>query len=149
MKEKKAALVMGYWESADIETLHHHTLRWLSQVKFWIDELQFMQNLLDKHFLYFFDKKRADAITPLSIQLGTTSQTELAKIQRAVQLHEVRLASFIKSPTRHEEMTYRAEQAKIEKEMQDYEVAFRHVKSELFKIAEEVLKEEKMKMITA
>jgi hypothetical protein len=147
MKEIKNPTISGYWESADIETLHRMSRKWLSDFGFYKDEFHFMQNLLQKHFLYFYEKERIDTIQPLVKRLSTSLKIKLADLEKAVSLHEVELARMIKSGDKINEKSYRVAHAKLNDRVWQFDEDLKSVKQELFGIAEKVLKEEKMKFL--
>jgi hypothetical protein len=147
MKETKRPNISSYWESANIETLHRMSRKWLSDFGFYKDELHFMQNLLQKHFLYFFEKERVDTIQPLVNRISSSLKIQLADLEKAVSLHEVELAKIIKSGDKINEKSYRVAHAKLNERVWQYDEDLKLVKQELFGIAEKVLKEEKMKFL--
>jgi hypothetical protein len=148
MKEIKQHVKAGYWESTDLETLHKMSRMWLSDFGFYKDELHFMESLLQKHFVYFFEKERVDTVQPLAKRLSTTMTTQLSDLKKEVSLHEVDLARMLKSGDKLNGKSYRATHAKLNERIWQFEEDLKLVKKDLFKIAEQVLREEKMKFLT-
>ena len=72
MKEKNITYAKRYWDTSDLAILHHISKDWSLEIDFWKDELLFMQNLMQKHFLFFFEKERLDVVNDLSNQLKKT-----------------------------------------------------------------------------
>ena len=142
MKEKKAALVIGDYENAEIKKLYYCSSDWLAEINFWREEIQFMLNLLEKHFLNFFKEEKLVAAINLINQVENNLQTKLDRIGRETQLHDIQLASFIKSPLWNEEKTYRAEHARLEQKIKDFEDALKLAKQNLFQLTKDFLKEE-------
>ncbi len=147
MKEMNERLQIDYWDTINLETLHYHSREWLSEIDFWKDELRFMQNLLQKHFLFFFEKEGVTAVNELTTRLSSTLTEGLNQLEQDVQLHEKRLVALIKSSKKQREDAYRMEHGQLEDRLNQYAKHFKKVKRELFKMAEAVLKEEKMKFL--
>jgi hypothetical protein len=149
MKEVKQPLIKGYWESADLLTLHRMSRKWLSDLGFYKDELLFMQNLLQKHFLYFFEKERINIVNPLAKRLSYTLKKQLEQLEKEVSAHESQLVQTIKIGIKTDEKKYRMAHATLDDSFLQFEEDLKLAKQKLFQIAEKVLKEEKMKSFLA
>lgn len=146
MKHNQAQLVMGYWENANYEELHHRSRLWLSEIAFWKEEMAFMQNLVKNHFVFFADNqylKETLNLTEAIIAL----EKNLNSIEKKVQEHEDQLKIVLQMHDKKEGKGYRKEHGALVQSIDEFIEEYKAVKKALFQEAVDVLKSEKMKRL--
>lgn len=146
MKRKDASLVIGYWQYAPLEDLHQRSRMWLSEITFWREEFAFLRKLINNHFSYFTDKKRANRTLRLGNKVNSM-ENELNTVENNVSEHESHLKELMMTKSEKLEKQYRQEHRTLEEMLSGFMQDFKVVKRDIFNEADEVLKEEKMQRL--
>jgi len=123
--------------------LHRESLRWLSTIAFWKQDFAFMFHLVEDHFFQFLSKDKEHTLQPLLMQINELKENVLETEMERIDGHEAELAVIIKSHYFKDDTAYRQQHEILSEEMAVLENTYRLLKTELFRFAKEVIKEEK------
>jgi tRNA U34 5-carboxymethylaminomethyl modifying GTPase MnmE/TrmE len=135
------------FEPISLGKLHQESRNWLSAIAFWKDEVRFMQNLINKNFVYFFSNNDKDSLKVLLKRIQEMEKTKLDTLKKKVINHEKHLADYSKNKTDFNEQIVRKEHAVLTNDLDLFQTNYRLIKTELFRLAEEVLKEKDIKQL--
>jgi hypothetical protein len=122
------------------------TEHWQSDMKFFRDELNFLNILIDKHLIKLVEEDNVSTIAPLAITLSKFEKRSVALDQRIAK-HLQHIQGLIENPFSHDSRTSQDEHLELEKDLVDFVKEFRIIKSEIFSVVERALKSEKAKRL--
>ena len=134
-------------EKISLEKLHQESRNWLSSVAFWNDEVRFMHNLINNNFVYFVSKDRKGSLNALINKITAIEKVDLEALKIKVIKHEEVLSHHLKNHTAFDLDSFNNEHQKISKDFAIFQNNYRLLKGELFRMAEEVLKEKDLKQL--
>ncbi len=137
------------FEPISLEKLHKESRHWLSVIAFWKDEVRFMQNLINKNFIYLFSKNDKDSLKALLKRIQEIEKTKLESLKTKVINHEKHLANYSKNKTDFNEQIVKKEHTILSNDMDLFQTNYRLIKTELFRLAEEVMKEKDIKQLVS
>lgn len=144
---KKSVSKPTYIDKMSKEDLHRESRNWLSTIEFWKQETDFMLHLVEDHFLYFLSKDIEQTLQPLLMKINDLKEKVFEAESDRIEGHEAELAVIIKSFYFKDETTYRQQHEILANEMSELENTYRMLKTELFRFAKAVLKEEKFQAL--
>lgn len=144
---KKPFFKFTYLNKLSLEELHHESQTWMSTLAFWKEEVDFMLHLVDDHFFYFLSKDKANTLQPLLLKIRDFKKKVIKAETEKIERHEMILTRMVQNPENKDESTYRSQHEELAHEMVQLATNFRLVKAELFRMAREVLKEEKYQQL--
>jgi uncharacterized protein YfkK (UPF0435 family) len=136
-------------EQLSLEELHQESRNWLSTIAFWKDEVRFMHNLINKNFVYFISKDQKGSLDALLNKVTEIEKEKLNALKTSVINHEKHLSDSLKNLTDLNINNFLDEHRKISKDFVSFKVNYRLFKGELFRLAEEVLKEKDIKKLVS
>ncbi len=132
-----------------LEELHQESRNWLSAVAFWKDEIRFMRNLIVKNFVYFFSNDHKGSLEALVNKISEIDETRLNVLKSEVINHEKNLSDHLKYNTELDMQNFRIEHANISKHFNLFLNNYRLIKSELFRLSENAMKEKDIKRLVS
>lgn len=129
----------AYLLEAGLEVLHAQSNEWLNEIAFWKDESAFLYSLIVKKTLKSVPVNSKNSIEKIEKDLISITSGELDQLQKEVEHHEVFLNDLLES-TYLPEANYRKEHEKLMIKFQQFEKRFKGLKSEVFKLVEQINK---------
>jgi hypothetical protein len=120
------------------------TKHWLSDMKFFRSELNFLNTLIDRYLLKLVEEDNVSTIAPLALALSRL-ESRSHELGQKIMKHLQHIQELIEDPFSHDSQTAKDEHLALENELVDFVKNFRITKAEIFTSAEHVLKSEKAK----
>lgn len=118
--------------SAGLETLHHESQEWLSDIEFWRDEVTFFHRLLERLDIPGIPVEGRSELMHMEKELIRISCEELNELQKKVRDHECHLSRLIGGWDRQNEQRYRIMHARIAEHVMDFDCRFSELKRYAF-----------------
>lgn len=135
-----------YIQETNWESLYVLTEHWISDLRFYEDDLKFFRNLIDKYFIWINEKEHQ-----LEVEKIRHAVIELSKraseIQKKTLKHLGNLASIIKEPFSHDSDKFRDEHQVLEDEISDFIKTCRNQRKDVFAVIEHVVDNERLQEI--
>ncbi len=132
-----------YLHTASWEELYILTKHWLSDMNFFKDEMQFLNNLIGRYFIWMAEKDNfheAQVITAKIIELDKTEEA----LSAAIKKHKADLALLMEKAFTNENESFRREHVKLEDDLAKFTDTFRKVKKEVFDFSEKAIENDKL-----
>lgn len=146
---KSDSLKTSKLQLISLEDLHQQSQNWQSTLAFWKDEIRFMHNLINKNFVYFFSNDQKGSLDALVNKISEIEETRLNSLKSEVVNHEKNLSDHMKYNTDLDMQNFRSEHAAISKHFDLFLTNYRLIKRELFRLAENALKEKDIKRLVS
>jgi hypothetical protein len=146
-KEKKLVLELHQDSNDPFQSwpgLYALTEHWQSDVKFFQDELRFINTLVDRYLLKLIEEDTFSRIEPLALALLRLEKRS-NDLEDRITIHLEHIRELLESPFSHDSQTYKDEHLTLENDLMDFVKDFRFAKGEIFKSTEQVLKTDKSK----
>jgi hypothetical protein len=127
------------WTSLFVLTKH-----WLSDMKFFRTELNFLTLLVDRYLLKLVEEANVSKIVPLTLALSKL-EVRSHELGQKIMKHLQHFQELIENPFSHDSQSARDEHLALETELIDFVKDFRITKAEIFSSTEPILKSEKAK----
>ncbi|MFA5297950.1 MAG: hypothetical protein WC389_07055 [Lutibacter sp.] len=128
------------------EELHHDSKNWISEIHLIKDEIQFLEHLLSANYIDVLaiglHKKIEENVKQIAVQKNA-GNTLLDHISH----QEKNLSEFLKNESVTDNVNYRENHKKIEKEVNAYVKKYKDIKQQIFKIVEDVMKKKEQKKL--
>jgi len=124
--------------------LYALTEHWQSDLKFFQDELNFLNMLIDKYLIKLIEEDNVSRISPLTLalsRLDSRSRSMAGKVTKHLQ----HLQELMENPFSHDSQHAKDEHLALESDLIDFVKDFRFTKGEIFSSTEQTLKSEKAK----
>lgn len=136
------------WE-ADWQQLYILTEHWESDLSFYSDDLKFLEQLIDKYFIFIAQKENRDKVLKITHGL-TETRTNCQLLLEKTRKHLSHLAHLIDDPYKYDSHVFRNEHQKIEDDIAAFVKKFRTNRKNIFTITENIVKREKLEhLLTA
>jgi hypothetical protein len=132
--------------SASWTALHALTEHWQSDLKFFEDELNFLNIVTDKYLLKLIEEDNVSRIAPLSMALANLEKRNRALTEKVLK-HLQHIRESIQNSVSQDEQAFKDAHVELENDLIDFVKVFRITKKEIFDSAEQVLKSEKAKRL--
>lgn len=146
MSELRFRPKSDYLHTASWDQLYVLTEHWLTDMGFYNDEIRFLENLIDKYFMWLLDDQKIDNVQTLLRQLETTSKTRDA-LEQDIRKHLQHIEELKENAFSHDEQEYRDGQENLEEELMKFIHTFKQIKKEVFAATEEIMESEKLRNI--
>ncbi len=134
----------SFTEDASWEELYRLTKTWQTDIEFYQDDSRFLQQLLDKYFIWLIEKDSYQMVSNLQNNLlKITSKCE--DLLKKIEVHLEKLAGMVEHPSIKESRVLRMEHGHLEDEIHDFEAFFRGSRKSIFTMVESVVLSEKVK----
>ena len=124
-----------YLLNGSIEMLHKQSTLWIDEVEFWRDELAFFYALIVKKTLKGFPDNIKTQVENTEKELVDLSSGDLGDLFDKIISHEVALSLLLESKY-EDEQSYREKHLAIAAKVKEFELRFKALKKEVFKIVE-------------
>ncbi len=128
--------------AATVEQMYNISGHWLSDIRFFADELNFFRLLIDKNLMWLTDDNHIDDTRKMVSDLKYLD-AEGKRLEGRLKVHFGHLEELVENPFAHDEFSCREEQRELGEMIFDYMKKFRQTKKTVFRHAEEVLETEK------
>ncbi|WP_413999030.1 hypothetical protein ACMDB5_00120 [Flavobacterium sp. W1B] len=128
------------WQ-AEWQQLYILTKHWQSDLKFYNEDLEFLNHLVDKYFIALIQKDNLDEMRGLTKRL-TEENKECDSLLEKTAKHLKHLAELIDDPFKYDSHQFRSEHEKLEDGIASFIKEFRKNKKETFAITEKVIAKE-------
>lgn len=119
---------------ADWDQLYLLTKHWESDLKFFRDDLQFLNKLIDKYFIWIDDDESIKEVSKLRSELHEI-RSRCEDLLHKTQKHREQLGVMIENDS-DDSRIFRLEHEHLENEVTDFVKSFRSNRKEIFKITE-------------
>lgn len=137
LRPKNEFLIEAEWQH-----IYRLTERWKSDLLFLSDEVTFSENLLGKFFLSY-SKEESERIIHQILDNLKQIDKKRTELSEKLNTHLKQIEELIEYPNSHDAQIFRREHVRLEEELEILTDEFKSVKSELFKITERVLEDDK------
>jgi hypothetical protein len=131
----------GLWSSFYAVAQH-----WQSDIKFFEDELGFFRLLIDKNLSLLIEASNIEQTRKMASHV---TNLEKGRVVLADQIskHMKHIAALMENPFAQDAQQFKDEHTNLENSVMDFTKSFRSIKSEVFKLNEQVVHSEKLKRL--
>jgi hypothetical protein len=148
VSQKKSVLDVHHGSTEELNQswteLYILTEHWQSDLKFFQDELSFLNILIDKYLIKFIEEDNVSKITPLTLALSRLEARNRMIGERAIK-HLQYIRELMENHFSRDSQNARDEHLSLENDLVDFVKDFRFAKGEIFSSTEQILKSEKAK----
>ncbi len=131
----------NYIEKANWSQLYVLTTHWKSDLEFYMLDLEFLQHVIDKYFIWMDNKKDIDNVREIeSILVDTT--VRCGQLKKKTARHLKHLGDLIDDPFKYDSHTFRDEHEQLENDIASFVKIFRKSRKDVFHITKQVLDSE-------
>lgn len=127
-----------YILDANWEALYILTKHWKSDLLFYRDDLNFLDNLIDKYLIWISNKKDSVAVRNIDNNILETAKKCTDLLQR-VDTHLTDLANLMKDPFKYDSHQFRTEHQQLEDDITNFVKFFRNNRKEVFEVTKLVI----------
>jgi uncharacterized protein YukE len=127
-----------YILDANWEELYILTKHWKSDLLFYRDDLNFLDNLIDKYLIWISNKKDSEAVRSIDNSILKTAKKCTDLLQR-IDKHLTHLANLMEDPFKYDSHQFRAEHQQLEDDITNFVKAFRTNRKEVFEVTKMVI----------
>lgn len=119
---------------------------WQSDIKFFEDELGFFRLLIDKNLSLLIEAGNIEQTRKMASHV-TNLEKERVLLANQISKHIKHIAALMENPFAQDAQQFKDEHANLENSFMDFTKSFRSIKSEVFKLNEQVVHSEKLKRL--
>jgi hypothetical protein len=127
-----------YILDANWEELYILTKHWKSDLLFYRDDLNFLDNLIDKYLIWISNKKDSEAVRNIDNSILETAKKCTDLLQR-VDKHLTHLANLMEDPFKYDSHQFRAEHQQLEDDITNFVKTFRNNRKVVFEVTKMVI----------
>lgn len=127
-----------YILEANWEALYILTKYWKTDLLFYRDDLNFLDNLIDRYLIWISNKKDSEAVRKIDNSILETAKKCTDLLQR-VDTHLTHLANLIEDPFKYDSHQFRAEHQQLEDDITNFVKSFRDNRKEVFEVTKMVI----------
>lgn len=127
-----------YILDANWEELYILTKHWKSDLLFYSDDLNFLDNLIDKYLIWISNKKDSESVRNIDNSILETAKKCTDLLQK-VDTHLIHLANLMEDPFKYDSHLFRVEHQQLEDEITNFVKAFRNNRKEVFEVTKMVI----------
>ena len=131
----------GLWSSFYAVAQH-----WQSDIKFFEDELSFFRLLIDKNLSLLIEASNIEKTRTMASHV-TNLEKERVILSNQISTHVKHIAALMENPFAQDAQQFKDEHGKLENAFGDFTENFRSIKSEVFKVNEQVVHSERLKRL--
>ncbi|MBD3638815.1 MAG: hypothetical protein HUJ25_15790 [Crocinitomicaceae bacterium] len=135
-----------YMLQADTEALYVLTEHWNTDIDFYKDELKFLEDVIEEHFLWIIQSGKMPLVQVLKEQIGE-AKTEVRKLDEQIKKHLMHLEELMENAFTHDEQKFREEHEKLEEKFGAFVKFFRELKTNLYSTVKDGIDKEKRKYL--
>ncbi|WP_339840067.1 hypothetical protein [uncultured Maribacter sp.] len=133
----------SYIHEADWQQLFILTEHWKSDLEFFKEDLEFLNHIISKYFIWISKKDNIDLVREIEVGLLELNK-KCDAILKQVNKHLHHLAELIDNPFAYDSHTFRTEHEQLEDDIAMFVKDFRKNRKEVFTITEHVIDGEEM-----
>lgn len=130
-----------YIQEADWRTLYVLTKSWKSDLEYYKDDLEFLDYLVDKNFIWISNYQNFEKVFKLQKKLIVTEKL-CASLLFMVNKHLTYIADLIYNPYKYDSYQFRREHQMLEDKITHFLNELRASRKEVFALTENVIKSE-------
>jgi len=127
-----------YILDANWQELYVLTKHWKSDLLFYRDDLNFLDNLIDKYIIWISKKEDMEAVRIIDKSILETNK-KCADLLHKVNKHLTYLANLMENPFKYDAHKFRVDHQQLEDELTNFVKAFRNNRNEVFKVTSHVV----------
>lgn len=127
-----------YTLEANWEALYILTKHWKTDLLFYRDDLNFLDNLIDKYIIWISNKEEMEAVRNIDNSILETAKNCTDLLKR-VDKHLTHLVNLIANPFKYDSHSFRAEHQQLEDDITNFVKAFRNNRKEVFEVTKMVM----------
>lgn len=128
----------NYLFNANWEELYILTKHWKSDLLFYKDDLNFLDNLIDKYLIWITNEKSSEAVREIFNSILETSKKCTDLLQRVAK-HLTDLAKLIEDPFKYDTQQFRTEHQQLEDDITNFIKTFRTNRKEVFEVTGHII----------
>jgi hypothetical protein len=128
----------AYILDANWEALYFLTKHWKSDLLFYRDDLNFLDNLIDKYLIWISNKKDSEAVRKIDNSILETAK-KCSDLLKRVNKHLLHLADLMEDPFKYDSHQFRAEHQQLEDDITNFVKVFRNNRKEVFEVTKMVI----------
>jgi len=130
-----------YLQTANWEQLYVLSEHWRDDMGFYLDELKFFRNLINKYFLWLSKDENVAKAEAIFADVKKATQ-EANWLEEAIITHMRHISDLLKNAFSLDAAEFREEHGLLEDKMVDFTKLFRKLKSEVFAVTEYIMETE-------
>ncbi len=134
----------GYIQEANWSQLYVLTEYWKSDLEFYMLDLEFLQHIIDKYFMWMINKKDIDNVREIESILVDTARS-CGQLKKKTVQHLKHLNNLIDASSKYDSKTFRDEHEQLENEISAFVKLFRKSRKDVFHITKQVMDSETFK----
>ena len=123
----------GYILEANWEELYVLTKHWKSDLLFYRDDLNFLDNLIDKYLIWISKKEDSEAVRKIDNSILETAK-KCTDLLKRVDTHLTHLPNLIEDPFKYDSHQFRMEHQQLEDDITNFVKTFRDNRKEVFEV---------------
>lgn len=127
---------------ANWNQLYALTKYWISDLQFFKDDLNFLNKLIDKYFIWITRDENMEAVTKIQVNLRKT-RNKCTDLLAKTEKHLQQLGSMIEEE-KEDSRIFRLEHEHLENEITEFVKEFRKNRREVFQITEHIMDSEEL-----
>lgn len=152
LNKKRSALDVHHSSREELNQswteLYVLTEHWQSDLKFFHDELNFLNILIDKYIIKLIEEDNISKISPLTLALSRLDARSRSMAER-LKRHLRNIREVMENPFSDDSQNTSRENLALENDLIDFVKDFRFTKREIFNSTEQTLRSEKAKHLLA
>ncbi len=132
-----------YLHESNWDELYALTQHWKSDLEFYQHDLQFLQNLIDKYFIWITSEENEEKVRAIEVNLQKVDR-ECEDLMAKTKKHLLQLGQLVDDPDSGEGRIFRIEHEHLEDSIANFVKAFRANRIEVFAITEYVADSEQL-----
>lgn len=127
-----------YILEANWKELYILTKHWKSDLLFYRDDLNFLNNLIDKYLIWISNKKDSEAVRNIDNSILETAK-KCTDLLGRVDTHLANLANLMEDPFKYDSHQFRVEHQHLEDDITNFVKYFRDNRKEVFEVTKLVI----------
>lgn len=127
-----------YILDANWEELYILTKHWKSDLLFYRDDLNFLDNLIDKYLIWISNKKDSEAVRNIDNSILKTAK-KCTDLLHRIDKHLKHLENLMEDPFKYDSHQFRAEHQQLEDDITNFVKALRTNRKEVFEVTKMVI----------
>ena len=128
---------------ADWKDLYVLTEHWKSDLLFYKDDLKFLDQLIDKYFMWLSIKENIDKAREIELVLVELDR-QCYQLIKAVNKHLIKLGELVENPFKYNSAQFRLQHQLLEEKIANFYKNFKEGRVKVFDITEHVMESENL-----
>lgn len=127
-----------YTFDANWQELYVLTEHWKSDLLFYKDDLNFLDHLIDKYFIWISKKEDIDIVRKIDASIAKTSK-QCSNLLKRIDKHLAQLANLMNNPFKYDSHKFRNEHQQLEDDITKFLKAYRANREKVFAITKHII----------